>query len=189
MKKQDIVKRIQKAEAERKRLTDGIKAQKETAEKRKEELSSRLNNMDPAASYEDFKQIQQEAATNDAFLSHLEYAERQLKEPTDAGKAEYKSIITALQADADAAHMAAGAAILAHLNEIEKIIRETDKADNETRDLVGKTSVAYSMPHNAKKVTFCELGESYPITMWGPLSSILDAKRKIEENRKKGKAF
>ena len=189
MKRNDIVKKIQQAEAERKRLADGIKAQKEAAEKRKAELSSRLNNMDPAASFEDFKKIQTEAATNDAFISHLEYAERQLKEPTDAAKAEYKSIITALQADTDAAHNAAGAAILGHLNEIEKIIRETDKADNETRDLVGKTSAAYAMPQNAKKVTYCELGESFPVTMWAPFGSILKAKQQIEENRKKGKPF
>lgn len=189
MKKTDIVKKIQQAEAERKRLTDGVKTQKETAMKRQEDLSSRLQTMDPAASYEDFKQIQQEAATNEAFLSHLEYAEKQLKEPTDAGKAEYKSIIAALQADTDAAHKAAGAEIMKHLNAITAIIDETAKADDDTRELVKKARNAYATQKEGKTVHYSEQGPDYSIKALSRLSSLIRAKQQIEDEQKKGKPF
>ena len=189
MNRKDAEKKIMQAAAERKRLLDGVKAQKKEAEARKEELSSLLQNMDPAASYEDFKKIQTEAATNDAFIEHLDYAEKQLKQPTEAARKEYAEIIDVLQADTNARHSKAGAAILSHLTEIEKIINETVKEDNVTRGLVTNAAAAYAMPAAAKKVLYSELGAEYPITSLSRLAVILQKKKEIEEERKKGKAF
>ena len=122
MKKNDIVKQIEKAEAERKRLVDGIQKQKKETEERQKDLQNRLQTMDPAASFEEFKKVKMEADTNEAYLKHLEYAGGQLKKATDSAKKEYKSIIDGLQADTDAEHKAAGAAIMDHLKALEKTI-------------------------------------------------------------------
>jgi hypothetical protein len=146
MNRKEAEKKILQAEGERNRMIEGVKTQKETAEKRKEELSSLLQSMDPTASFEEFKKIQTEATTNEAFLSHLEAAERQLKETTDAAKAEYKSIIKALQEDVDERHQKAGNAIMEPLKKIEAILQEVIKEDNETLDMQKRAMAAYAIP-------------------------------------------
>ncbi|MBR2805691.1 MAG: hypothetical protein IKG46_10535 [Solobacterium sp.] len=146
MSRKDIDKKIQQAEDERNRIIDGVKTQKETAEKRKKELSSLLKNMDPAASFEEFKKVQTEAATNEAFLSHLESAERQLKEATEAARKEYAGIVEALQKDVDERHQKAGKAIMEPLKKIEAILQEVIKEDNETLDMQKRAIAAYAIP-------------------------------------------
>lgn len=202
MNKKDIEKKIMQAESERNRMIEGIKTQKKTAEKRKEELSSLLQNMDPAASFEEFKKIQTEAATNDAFISHLEHAERQLKEPTDAAKAEYKSIIKALQEDIDEKHKKAGDALMEPLKKAESILLEAMKEDDNAYQMQGRARKAYAIPdqYKTQKGASVSYGAVESIKIFDGLgsgsinglyriSSLLKAVKDIEDARKKGLPF
>ena len=202
MNKKDVEKKILQAEGERNRMIEGVKTQKETAEKRKEELSSLLKNMDPAASFEEFKKVQTEAATNEAFLSHLESAERQLKEPTDAAKAEYKSIIKALQEDVDERHKKTGDALMEPLKKAENILLETMKEDDNAYQMQARARKAYAIPDQyrtqqgarfvygaVESIKIFDGVAAGTITALYRISTLLQAVKDIEESRKKGLPF
>lgn len=202
MNRKDIEKKIQQADAERNRIIDGVKTQKETAEKRKEELSSLLQNMDPAASFEEFKKVQTEAATNEAFLSHLESAERQLKEPTEAARKEYAGIVKALQEDIDEKHKKAGDALMEPLKKAESILLEAMKEDDNAYQMQGRARKAYAIPDQYRtqqgaRVAYSAVESIKVFEGLGArsinglyrISALLQAVKDIEDARKKGLPF